>query len=874
MPTDLPAATEAPVAAPLPFGIDGSRTSTNEKGIVLPHLCGTRKVALKWISPTCNYWTKNIKQKVGKEKKTVAKDVFCSIAGAVCLGPIERVDAIYYGGDAIWTTGCTFGANEHSRTITTEKGTFIVYRGTTSQPVDAVLSGQAAAWPSYEKTTFSGWYSALLAKIREKLTSAGTVDAICRDEHPRYAGVCYVVCKDLYCGRNSQAVPNIEIAVSRAPVVPAWLDVDATRAANGCNPVAIIAELLTRPELGVALTQDEIDADGLESLAASLAKDKARYYLSPLFDAQESASKLIEGILAHFDGFQASREGRFSLGYFPKDGVEPQVRTLSIHEMTEQPTMTLPDWSKTANRVVVKFPSRANDFEEDSVDRKSSYNLRVQGRIVTKSLEADAIIDADQALRYAGEQVELAAAPEDSGRITALAHKALNLDGTPMQPGERFRLNYEPWELDMICRITGVSQKSLGAVEINFVRERGLYAVPYSTPADPVTTAEPAAAAGIVNARVFELTDALSGGTGAWVGFLAAQPAPNVGGFVAWYSASPTCGESRTFDQIGSSEFWAANGSVATAVSTDAGQVRIAFPGDMGDFDVESAQGQANDALLLLVGDELLSVGQWEAVPDEPGVYRLEVLRGRRGTAKATHSEGEGAWLFYREQLLKVTHGSFSSDLAPQWKLQSVSVGKVQPLADALLIDGFRLRDRTSDAATAWITASDFSFLTTYDASGAATTSPESVEMLCHVEAMPNAAYQWQRYVSGAWVNVAGATASTLTVYAGGEGRYRCVVTAGTLRVETDPADITRTTEAPGGETPFACGGIVINGQQVVGARLPAVALDVDVAVPGVDGTDGNAASRAATETALTGLRDAIQSILDRLGPEGHGLIE
>jgi hypothetical protein len=306
----------------------------------------------------------------------------------------------------------------------------------------------------------------------------------------------------------------------------------------------------------------------------------------------------------------------------------------------------------------------------------------------------------------------------------------------------------------------------------------------------------------------------------------------------------------------------------------DVVEVWIAFLGDMGDFDVESAQGQANDALLLLIGDELMSVGQWEAVPDEPGVYRLEVLRGRRGTTRATHGVGESAWLFYREQLLKVTHGSFAGDAAPQWKLQSVSVGQVQPLADALLLGGFRFRDRTSDAATAWITASDFSFLTTYDESGAATTSPETVEMLCHVESMPNAAYQWQRYVSGAWVSVAGATASTLAVYPGGEGRYRCVVTAGTIKVETDPADITRTTEAPGGETPFACGGIVINGQQVVGPRQPAVTINVEVAVPGVDGSNNTAASRDATEAALTGLRDAIQSILDRLGPDGHGLIE
>ncbi len=50
--------------------------------------------------------------------------------------------------------------------------------------------------------------------------------------------------------------------------------------------------------------------------------------------------------------------------------------------------------------------------------------------------------------------------------------------------------------------------------------------------------------------------------------------------------------------------------------------------------------------------------------------------------------------------------------------------------------------------------------------------------------------------------------------------------------------------------------------------------LDVDVAVPGVDGSNNTAASKDATEAALQGLRDAIQSILDRLGPDGHGLIE
>ncbi len=875
MPTDLPDAPLQPAAEPKLFGLDGRRTATNEKGIVLPYLCGTRKVALKWMSPPYNYRTTNIQQKVGKEKKTVAKDVYCSIAGAVCLGPIDRIEKIYYGGEAIWSTGYTFGAGQHVHGVQTSKGTFYVYRGTDTQPADAyVLGGQSVAWPTYERSAFNGWFGGQLAKIRQVLPGAGTLDTICRDEHPRYPGVCYLVCKDLYCGRNSQAVPNIEVAVGRSPVVPDWINVDRTRRTNGCNPVAIILELLTRLEMGVGLSQGEVEVGELEALGAAMEADSARYYLSPLLEAQQGASKAIEELLTHIDGFQASREGRFSLGYFPKDGQEPSVRTLSIHEMTEQPTMTLPDWSKTANRIVVKVPSRDLDFEEDSVDRKSSYNLRVQGRIVTKSLEADSIIDNAQALRFAGEQVEIAASPEDSGRITVLAHKAVNLDGAPMLPGHRFRLNYEPWALDMVCRITGVSQKSVGALEVSFVRERGLFAQPYAAPADPVIVDEQVAEIGITRARVFELTEELAGASGVWVGVLAEQPAPQAGGYVVWYSAAPEAGESRTFDQIGSSEFWAASGSLAESVEPEDVVVFVTFPGSLGDFDTESTQAQANDTLLLLVGDELMSVGHWEAVPERPGVYRFEILRGRSGTTASTHADSEEAWLFYREQLVRLTHNSFASDNAPQFKLQTVAVGGVQPLDEAFTVTGFTFRDRSGDSATAWITASDLNFTTTYNSSGVATTSPSSITLTCHTEAIAAPTFQWQRYASGAWANVAG-TGATLSIAPGEEGRYRCIVSAAGIHIETAPLDINRITEAPGGTTPLACGGIIVNGLQVVGPRLPGIPFNLDVTIPGVDGTESNAASKAAVEQVLGQLRDTVQSILDRLGStNGHGLTE
>jgi hypothetical protein len=114
-----------------------------------------------------------------------------------------------------------------------------------------------------------------------------------------------------------------------------------------------------------------------------------------------------------------------------------------------------------------------------------------------------------------------------------------------------------------------------------------------------------------------------------------------------------------------------------------------------------------------------------------------------------------------------------------------------------------------------------------------------------------------------------------MSLLPGDEGRYRCVVSAPSIHIETAPLDINRITEAPGSNSPLACGGIIVNGMQVIGPRLPGIPLNLDVTIPGVDGTENNAASKTAVELVLGQLRDVVQAILDRLGSaDGHGLIE
>ncbi|MBN2069579.1 MAG: hypothetical protein JW739_08090 [Opitutales bacterium] len=863
MTRDLPSSPEAAATEPCLWGIDGTRTSTNEKGIVLPYIAGHRKVALKWISPAYDYWTKNIKE-------TVAKDVFCTIAGAICHGPINRINKIYYGGDVILKTGYTFRYGQASQTILTDMGSFTVYRGTVDQPYDSYLQGKRQAWSVGPTSQWNQSYGSMQNYIKARLGESPTATNY---SHGRYPGVAYVICSDLSCGRNSSSVPNIEVSVSRSVQVPEWLNIDTTLASNGCNPIAILAELLTRPELGVELQEEDINVAAWETLAGAFQSNKLRYYLSALMESLQTADKAIEEVLAHVDGFQANRNGKLSLGFFPKDGVTPYVSTLSAHEMTEVPKMTLPDWAKTSNRVVVKYPDLAGDFENESVDAKSSYNRKIQGRIVSKSLEAKFIVDAAQALTFANEQVEMESLPEDTGRISVLAHEAINPDGTRMQPGDRFRILYAPWELNMICRITEVAQKSLGAVQISFVRERGLFAQSYETLTEPAYEAKTRAIPPVAHARVFELTQALAESSATWIGVVAEQPAGDVAGYALWYSSNPGDEQTRSFDSLSSSAYWAGYGQVAEDVTGQGTAVLLYCEQPLDDFDVVSRQGQLDDTLLLLIDDEILSVGQWSADPDNEGYYEFSVLRGRKGTKNAEHVSGAGVFLFYKDQLLKVTHGSFSTDDAPQFKLQSIGVKGAQELSDALLISEFSFAAK-QETESAWISASDLNFTTSYNESGVSSTTPSVITLTCLSQGLNNPTYTWQKYESGSW-NTLEETSNELSLSPGSEGRYHCVTKDSEHTLETTAVDINRITEAPSGTTPLSCGALFVGGKQVVGARLPGISLNLDLTINGVDGAESNAASQADVQTAIEQIHTTLSEILDRLGSaSGHGLIE
>jgi hypothetical protein len=78
---------------------------------------------------------------------------------------------------------------------------------------------------------------------------------------------------------------------------------------------------------------------------------------------------------------------------------------------------------------------------------------------------------------------------------------------------------------------------------------------------------------------------------------------------------------------------------------------------DFARFAAQSTVAQTDDTLLMLIADEVVSVGTITVV--SAGVYDLSILRARQSTVAGAHGSGVVSWLFYRGELRAATHAEF-----------------------------------------------------------------------------------------------------------------------------------------------------------------------------------------------------------------------
>ena len=688
----------APASGNRPLNLDSDQLSTNQEAVPLPYFTGIARLAVHWISPAYNQRVTEVKEKVGKKETTVGFNYYADIAGALCLGPVDKVTAVIIDGETRWTGSLVRDVSnpEYVEWVVGEYGTFRLYWGTETQPLDDLVlkySGSTTEEVSPDKE----WWE-FRDNYPDKVWTQPEIDNKKRtvtfgaipDEHSAYRGQCYAAMKQLFFGQDRTSAPNVEFILERAARAPG-MTLDEDIQTQGANSITTIAEILTEKRGGLNLNNAILNSTVFQTLSNAFAAAPATYYISPLVTRQQSARALIGEIMSYFDGFARIKGGLIEVGYFPHDGVVPTVTELTLHELAGEPQIDSPGWEGTLNQVTIVGRDRTRDLKENAEIGLSQYNRQVTGEPRHEVIQMPFFVDRAQERAYADEYAQVVSLPEETGRIPVRKEKAVNLDTTPLLPGDRFKLNYQPHGLNQIFRVTNrLDSGSDRDVELDFVAERGLFATPFTPPLDSLLGVQSLALIPIVNARLVELPRILAETELTTLTVLAERPAADIIGNHVWYSI-----DDSTYDRIGLQTSFAIRGTLNAAIDNAVTNIAITATGeDIVKLQPQSDEAKNDDSLLLFVDGEVISIGNVTAQGSNE--YDLVTLRGRRGSSAAAHLISAVVWIIPRIQLVRFNHIGFASDVLRYFKLQSFNSTAVEDLANSLKIS-FTFSDRSAD---------------------------------------------------------------------------------------------------------------------------------------------------------------------------------
>lgn len=665
-------------AAPKPAGIDANDLATNEKAVAARWFIGPDWCPLTWlISQPLNVEYVEIREKVGKKTQTTGYDIFADVAGLACVGLVDKIEAVELSKEVVWSGSITRPTNPadpnywRATIPLTGGGTIYFYWGRADQPVDTHVLGPLGALDSTQA-------------------------------HPAYRNQGYAVGQRIPFGSSTSA-PSIRLKLRRSPTP----EIGAFATQNSVQGESIVAgmlELATNPIFGARMGGSHFTAADWETLSAAVIARAGCF--APSLENDKPLGEVMREWFTLFDGWARIDGGKIVPGYFPHDGQIPaSLPEISHHDIVGKPRIGAPSLSMSANQVVVKFRDAAAKLRPDTVKHTARGNARARSRVKPQPVSALPIIIRDQARAYAAETARTGAEGESKGGFAVRRPRAVRLDGSRLRAGDNFQLDWLPYQLDQVSRVAKIVDHYAAAPQIEYVAERGVYPLPYVAPAAlqpdlgaPLPTA-------IQNLRLLELTSELAGTPiGIRIAVLAKRPlaahensasvkARNVIGLQLWHS-----GDDTSYDPLGNQTQWAVRAVLRGAVANAAGTATVAVTLDADNLDTDrlgpiSAEDQADDRLLLVMGDEVMSVGNITISGDD---WDLSCLRGRQGTLTESGAIDDAVWLVYRDELVSWSHQRFIEDTTRYFKAQPYSGSGAVDLAD---IDGlqYAFRDRADE---------------------------------------------------------------------------------------------------------------------------------------------------------------------------------
>lgn len=629
-----------------PGGIKKDTLSTAQRGTPIAYLAGTGNMPTHWLCssynprqveiPVTSTGTKGGSAK-GADSGSGQYNNFGSIAGLLGHGPLTKLNHCKTDDEIVWTgpVDLTAVADPYPLTIP-DIGAFDFRRG------------------SYDQ---GDWGLPVFGD--ESLA------------HPYYRGMAGFKAKDILFGASREAPQNFTWNVSRQPVQSLITGPAALLDDGQCNPLVILAELITSPWCGLGAPVALVTQAAIQAAADIAYANRDLCYVSVLLTSRAAMKALAADLFVLFDGFwRVDRStGGLEFGVFPKPETINAALLPYLTNRTgiDAPDLTADTWDDIKTRFVVNFTDRDADYGSDSVEHKDP---RAKGGISqdrADTLDRPYITRRSQAINYAREYAR---------RFALLGMRGTLLDRTPIVAGVRAGDHVladtapEPGdtEVDRIFRVQSVTRPSAGPTSLTVESERSIVPVVYTTPESsaPQTIAEVPA---IDHAAFFELPPQLADGGEFAVGVLASRPAATVVNCAVYFDSNND--SNSTFPLLGKHPSYALRAELVTGVNDSVTSLVIHLLDPLNREIVASDPGPVasrNDDLLLILlhapsaGQTLLEIVSCEAfVASGTDQLTISTLRGRCGTAPITHAASVSAWFIRRDALPWYRHADFSS---------------------------------------------------------------------------------------------------------------------------------------------------------------------------------------------------------------------
>jgi hypothetical protein len=546
-------------------------------------------------------------------------------------------------------------------------------------------------------------------------------------------------------------------------------------------------------------------------------------YLSPFVDRQTPARNFFAAILEHFDGWIRPRDGQLEAGQFPHDGITPTgLPELSYHDFVSHPDFDSPGLADVYTDADVVHLDRDLNMEEISTPGMSTSARERLGEYRPQTYQRPFVCTSYQGREQANELAKFYARPEETATVSIRRERVGSLHA-----GDRFVLNDAPNAATLIVRITErVDSAAGGEVTLSLVAERGLAPLTHVAPADVSPRLADPALVSIVNARMFQLPAKFAGEADPIpaVVALAQRPAAHVAGFNLNFSDADV-----TYDELSPVSRWALRGTLAAAITSGATTFTLNAAGsELALLQAQSDAARDDDALLLFVDFEILSIGGVTALGG--GAYSLTVLRGRRGSAAASHLINAPAYVIPREDLAIFQHAKFPRTSSTRYfKLASFTADAEEALSTALKLT-FAFDDTTVDAPTGVTAVAkaeaiylSWSLPTLPDGSPDQTIQMVEIWEKASGASAPSAGDPWDLELLGTGINRGGLTAGTAKDY-----YLRCRDSINTKSAIVGPYSATALAAATGPTGPTGPG-LVYVGTYAAGAVYYKTAERTDV---------------------------------------------